>query len=200
MTLLALIRHAPTTWNAEGRLQGQRDTPISPEGEAALAGWAPPSALAGFDWLASPLGRTMQTARALAGRTVATDARLIEMDWGEWEGRTRRELSQSLGADFTENETRGLDFTPPGGESPRMVQARLRPLLAEIAAAGRPTVVVTHRGVIRAAVALATGWDFLGKPPVKGLHGTYNVLSLAADGAPSVMALDTPLDSAPATA
>jgi len=49
-------------------------------------------------------------------------------------------------------------------------------------------------------VALATGWDFLGKPPVKGLHGTYNVLSLAADGAPSVMALDTPLDSAPATA
>jgi len=196
MTLLALIRHAPTDWNAEGRLQGRRDTALSTEGAAALEGWAAPAALSGFDWVASPLGRTRLTARALFGRDVPTDERLIEMDWGEWEGRTRKELSETLGTDFTENETRGLDFTPPGGESPRMVQERLRPFLAEIAAAGRPTVAVTHRGVIRAAVAIATGWDFLGKPPVKGVHGTYNVLSLASDGAPSVHALDAPLDAA----
>ena len=42
MTLLALIRHAPTTWNAEGRLQGRRDTPLSQDGKAALATWAAP--------------------------------------------------------------------------------------------------------------------------------------------------------------
>ena len=197
MTLLALIRHAPTTWNAEGRLQGRRDTPLSPEGEAVLAGWAPPAALAAFEWVSSPLGRTMITARALAGRPVRADDRLIEMDWGEWEGRTRQELSETLGTDFTENETRGLDFTPPGGESPRMVQARLLPFLAEIARAGRPTVAVTHRGVIRAAVALATGWDFMGKPPVKGTHGTFNLLRLAEDGAPSLQALDAPLEGRP---
>lgn len=197
MTLLALIRHAPTVWNAEGRLQGRRDTELSEEGRAALRTWAPPKALTGFDWISSPLGRTMETARHLAGRTVATDARLIEMDWGEWEGENRKELSERLGADFRENETRGLDFTPPGGESPRMVQARLTPLLADLAKAGRPTVAVTHRGVIRAAASLATGWDFMGKPPVKGMHGTYNLFRLGDGGALTVKALDAPLDLEP---
>ncbi len=197
MTLLALIRHAPTDWNAEGRLQGRRDTALSEEGAALLQVWAPPKAFAGFDWVASPLGRTMRTARALAGGRVRADDRIIEMDWGAWEGRTRTELSASVGADFHENETRGLDFTPPGGESPRMVQRRLLPFLADVAAAGRPTVAVTHRGVIRAAVALATGWDFMGKPPVKGRHGTYNLLRLAPDGSPAVVALDAPLEREP---
>jgi probable phosphoglycerate mutase len=144
MTILALIRHAPTTWNAEGRLQGRRDTELSKEGEAALASWTSPKAFSSFDWIASPLGRCGVTARSLRGRTVPTDNRIIEMDWGDWEGRTRAELSTSLGSDFHENETRGLDFTPPAGESPRMVQTRLAPFLQDIAKAGRPTVAVTH--------------------------------------------------------
>lgn len=197
MTLLALIRHAPTTWNAEGRLQGRRDTPLSPDGKAALATWAPPLALANFQWVASPLGRTMQTARSLCGRPTPTDARLIEMDWGAWEGRTREELAETLGAEFRENEARGLDFLPPDGESPRMVQDRLKPFLADVAASGQPTVAVTHRGVIRALVAIATGWDFMGKSPVKGLHGTYNLLHLDPNGLPSIKAVDAPLDREP---
>ena len=198
MTLLALIRHAPTTWNTEGRLQGRRDTPLSPEGETMLATWAPPKAFASFDWVSSPLDRTMRTARHLAGGPVRADERLIEMAWGEWEGRRRQELSETLGTDFQENETRGLDFLPPGGESPRMTGERLKPFLAEIAKAGRPTVAVTHRGVIRAAASLATGWDFMGKPPVKGRHGTYNLFQLAGDGTLSVIAFDAPLDLEPA--
>jgi len=198
MTLLALIRHAPTTWNAEGRLQGRRDTALSSEGEAALASWEAPRAFSSFDWVTSPLGRCAATARSLIGRAIPTDDRIIEMDWGDWEGRTRAELSKSLGTDFHENETRGLDFTPPAGESPRMVQMRLTPFLKDIGQAGRPTVAVTHRGVIRAMIALATGWDFIGKPPVKGQHGTYNLLNLSADGALTVNALDVPLDQEPA--
>ena len=193
MTLLAFIRHAPTTWNAEGRLQGHRDTPLSQDGKAALATWAAPPALNGFDWVASPLGRCQDTARHLVGRTVASDERIIEMNWGDWEGRIRAELAETLGDAFRENEARGLDFTPPNGESPRMVQDRLKPFFQEVAARGRPTVAVCHRGVIRSAVALATGWNFMGKSPVKGQHGAYNMLRLAADGTPSVVALDTPL-------
>lgn len=193
MTLLALIRHAPTTWNAEGRLQGRRDTPLSEAGKAALATWAAPPALNGFDWVASPLGRCQDTARRLVGRTVAADDRIIEMDWGDWEGRIRTELAETLGDAFRQNEDRGLDFTPPNGESPRMVQQRLKPFFQEVAARGRPTVAVCHRGVIRAAVAMATGWNFMGKSPVKGQHGAYNMLRLAADGTPSVVALDAPL-------
>lgn len=199
MTLLALIRHAPTTWNAEGRLQGRRDTPLSEDGKAALATWAAPSALNGFDWVASPLGRCQDTARHLVGRIVASDERIIEMNWGDWEGCIRAELAETLGDAFRENEARGLDFTPPNGESPRMVQGRLKPFFQDVAARGRPTVAVCHRGVIRSAVALATGWNFMGKSPVKGQHGAYNMLRLAADGTPSVVALDTPLPTEPSS-
>src|SRR3546814_16815565 len=65
------------------------------------------------------------------------------------------------------NEARGLDFRPPGGESPRDVQDRLRPLLAELADAGEDVVAVSHKGVLRALYALASGWDLRGKPATK---------------------------------
>ena len=66
-----------------------------------------------------------------------------------------------------ENEDRGLDFTPPRGESPRDVQTRLAPWLREVGRAKTPTVAVTHKGVIRAVFALALGWDMIGRPPVR---------------------------------
>ncbi len=44
---------------------------------------------------------------------------------------------------------------------------RIKPWLADIAKAGKPTVAVTHKGVVRAAMALATGWDMLDKWPVE---------------------------------
>jgi probable phosphoglycerate mutase len=65
------------------------------------------------------------------------------------------------------NEARGLDFRPPGGESPREVCARLQALLAELAADPQPVVAVCHKGVIRAALVLATGWDMRSKPPLR---------------------------------
>jgi hypothetical protein len=46
-------------------------------------------------------------------------------------------------------------------------------------------------------IALATGWDFMGKPPVKGQHGTYNLLRVSSDGALDIQALDVPLDQEP---
>ena len=61
-----------------------------------------------------------------------------------------------------ENEARGLDFRPPGGESPRDVQARLRPFLESLR---DPTIAVTHKGVLRALYALATGWTMERKAP-----------------------------------
>ena len=60
-----------------------------------------------------------------------------------------------------------MDFTPHAGESPRQVLERVRPWLVELGAVGRPTVAVTHRGVIRVILASACGWDMTGQPPVK---------------------------------
>jgi probable phosphoglycerate mutase len=62
------------------------------------------------------------------------------------------------------------------------VQARLQPLLNEIAAAQEPTVIVTHKAVLRALLSLATGWAMLGKPPVKLQPDSAHLFRLDATG------------------
>ena len=188
MTNLALIRHMPTVWNRDGRLQGRRDTPLDP---AAIPSWRLPPDLAGYRFLASPLRRARETA-ALLGVEPRIDDRLTEMTWGEWEGFTLRELRSTF-ADIDELEAQGLDFRAPGGESPREVQARVALLLAEIAAAGAPTAAVTHKGVIRAVFARATGWDMLGKPPFRLDWSSAQLFRLEAGGQPSVERLNISL-------
>ncbi len=190
MTLLALIRHMPTVWNAQGRLQGRRDTPLDPD---AIPDWRLPSDLAGFRFLASPLLRCRMTAERL-GAAPEIDPRLTEMTWGEWEGFTLPELRDSFRGTLDELEAQGLDFRAPGGESPRDVQARVAPLLAEIAA-GVPTAAVTHKGVIRAVFALATGWNMLGKPPYRLSWSAAHVFRVDRAGHPSIERLNIPLEA-----
>lgn len=194
MVRLALVRHAPTEWNAIGRVQGRTDIPLSEAGRATAAGWSLPPDLAEFRAISSPLTRTMETASLLLGRKAVTDERLIEMDWAVWEGRELPDLRAELGDLMVAWEARGLDFRAPGGESPRDVQVRLAPLLAEIARAARPTVAITHKGVIRALYALATGWDMTDKPPHKLRDDCVHVFTLSAEGAPSVDRLNLPLN------
>ncbi|MFN4090792.1 MAG: histidine phosphatase family protein, partial [Alphaproteobacteria bacterium] len=169
MTLLAVVRHGVTDWNLEGRIQGRRDTPLSEAGRTLLAGRRIPEEWSDYDRLCSPLRRCRETADILFGPDApyATDPRLMELNWGGWEGRRREELRGDPATGFLEQEARGLDLRPPGGESPRELQQRVRSLLAEIAARGRPTLAVTHKGVIRGLLCLATGWDMLGRPPAK---------------------------------
>jgi broad specificity phosphatase PhoE len=188
VTLLALIRHMPTVWNREGRLQGQRDIPLD---LAALPNWRLPPELDGFDFLASPLERARDTAARL-GVIPRVDQRLTEMSWGEWEGYTLAELRASF-ADIDELEAQGLDFRTPGGESPREVAERVALLLAEIAAAGIPTIAVTHKGVIRAVFARATGWDMLGKTPFRLDWSSAHLFRLDAKGRPTIDRLNIPL-------
>ncbi len=193
MTRLALIRHAPTAWNESGRLQGRADVPLSPQGRAAAARLRPPAMLAGADWVSSPLVRARDTARLMGGSRVVIEPRLTEMDWGRWEGRTLVALRAELGEAMVENEARGLDFRPDGGESPRDVQARLAPWLAEAAASGHALVAVTHKGVIRAILARATSWNMTGKPPERLAWNRAHLFTLAADGALAVEKLNVPL-------
>ncbi len=193
MTRLAFIRHAATAWNELGRLQGRADVPLSPLGRAAAARLRPPDMLAGADWVSSPLVRARATARLMGQRHVVIEPRLTEMDWGRWEGRRLATLRAELGEAMVENEARGLDFRPDGGESPRDVQARLAPWLAEVAASGHALVAVTHKGVIRAMLARATGWDMTGKPPARLAWSCAHLFALAADGAPAVEKLNVPL-------
>ena len=140
--------------------------------------------------VSSPLSRCVQTAALLGAPDAAHEPRIIEMDWGEWEGRTLAELREELGDAMAQNEARGLDFRPPGGESPRAVIERIKPWLREIAAARVPTLAVTHRGVIRAILAEASGWDMRGKPPAKLDWRAVHFFMLDAQGIPSVERLN----------
>jgi broad specificity phosphatase PhoE len=192
MTLLAILRHGPTEWSAMRRLQGRTDIPLSPAGRATVTAWRLPPALAGCAWLTSPLRRAAETAEIL-GLTARCEARLIEMAWGDWEGLTLAELGTHPGAALAERAAAGLDFSPPGGESPRQVQARLLPLLAEIARGGAAVGAVSHKGVIRALFALASGWDMLGKAPVRLDWQSAHLFRLDAAGNPAVERLNVSL-------
>jgi broad specificity phosphatase PhoE len=182
MTLLAVIRHGPTEWNKDARLQGRSDVPLSSAGRHLVASWRVPSQLVDFEWLTSPLKRAVETAMLLTRGDVAKDHRLIEMDWAKWEGRRLLDLRAEFGIEMTALEARGLDFRPPGGESPRDVQQRLQAFLEERRRIARPTVAVCHKGIIRALYALAANWDMTGKPPHKLQANCAHLLRITGDG------------------
>jgi probable phosphoglycerate mutase len=192
MIPLLVLRHAPTDWNAAGRIQGRTDRPLGELGRQRVAAVRLPRGWNGAPCLSSPLSRAMETARLL-GLDPAAEPRLIEMDWGAWEGRTLAELRAELGGAMAENEARGLDFRPPGGESPRDVQARLTPLLLSLTS---PTIAVTHKGVLRALYAMATGWDMLAKPRHKLRDGCAHVFAVGQDATLALAELNIELETA----
>lgn len=164
----AILRHAATGWNAEGRLQGSTDIPLSPAGEAAARSWRLPSPADRWRRMCSPLRRARRTAELIQpAAPVALESRLREMSFGVWEGKSVAQLRAEGGESFAAAERLGLDFHPPGGESPRMAMERIAGWAREIAASGEPAVAVSHKAAIRALLALATGWDMTGRQPVK---------------------------------
>lgn len=190
---LYIMRHGPTDWSAEKRLQGRADRPLTETGRAEVRSWAN-RAPQGAQILTSPLQRALETATILyPTKRINQDIRLIEMDFGAWEGHRLKDLRTRFGEAFQTEEARGLDMHPPAGESPRQVQARLRPLIAEIALRGDATALIAHKGVIRALYALATGWRMTSDPPDKLRDGCYHHLSATPKGDVSVIALNQAL-------
>lgn len=183
MIPLCLVRHGLTAWNVEGRIQGRTDMPLCEEGRRQVLAWRLPSGFAGARCLASPLSRAVETAQLMGFAGCAQEPRLIEMAWGGYEGFRLDELRARHGEAFAAAEAMGLDFQPPGGESPRMVMARLADLLRELAAGQEePVVMVSHKGVLRAAMALATGWPMLGRPPFRLRGGEALLARIGREG------------------
>lgn len=197
MTVLSFVRHGTTAWNAQGRMQGRCDVPLSAVGRAEVARWRLPlDHGACVDWLSSPLSRSLETARILGAGALRVEPALIEMDWGKWEGFRLEELRAHFGAAFAANERRGLDFRPPGGESPREVMVRVLRWLGSVGPSDRPLVAVTHNGVLRALLALASGWDMTGKPPVKLRPATLQRFALERGPRLALLECNVPLAGA----
>lgn len=163
--IIYFARHGQTDWNAERRLQGQHDIPLNTLGriQAAqcgtiLRGMFERDSIraAGLDYVSSPLGRareTMELMRAglgLAPQEYRTDARLLEMSFGRWEGYTFAELKEREAAALAAREKDKWGFVLPDGESYERLVVRVRDWYESVE---RDTVVAAHGGVCRALIA-----------------------------------------------
>ncbi len=198
MTIIAFLRHGLTEWNVEKRVQGLRDVSLSDKGRAALTGLSLPARLSSARWYTSPLIRAVETSDIL-NLGAMIEPLLIEMDWGDWEGRTVAQLRAADPEGMKGNEQAGRDFRPPGGESPREVQARLQDWAEGLTSDGGfagPFGAVTHKGVIRAAVALALDWDMREPDQAKLDWTAVHILRFKQGGAWEVLDLNVPLERA----
>lgn len=140
------MRHGETAWNAEHRLQGHHDVPLSAVGRAQARALAPLVEDHAPAWVVvSPLVRARETAALLGHPPGACDPSWQEVDIGEWTGRCAADLPASAYADWREGR-----HTPPGGESFAALTARVVAAVDALDRAAGTTLVVTHGGPIRA--------------------------------------------------
>ena len=173
---------------------GQADPPLSAEGAERAARWQLPADLRALatrgqlGWAVSPLRRAVETARLLGAIAPRVEPRLAEQDWGEWTGRARGAVpGPTTGAAW--------EATPPGGESPARVLARVCAWLDELAPGDGPDTwaAVTHMGVIRAVIAAALRWDLGAPPPLRLLPERLHRVRRRGDGLLQLVGLNEPL-------
>ena len=167
VTTLLLIRHGETAWNAEHRIQGRLDVPLSTTGVWQAARLAERLAGEAIDAVvSSDLARAWMTGVPLAdarGLSIAAEPRLRERVFGIFEGKTLDEIAAGHPEEFAAWRARDVDWRIPGGESGTEFIGRVLQAMQEIAGtyAGRTVAVVTHGGVLdvvyRQARELA--WD-----------------------------------------
>jgi len=162
---LILVRHGESTWNAESRLQGQLDPPLSALGREQARALAPVlEALPPERVISSDLARARETAELLGLRPARFEPGWREIDVGEWAGRTAAEID-AQGPEVTN--WRGGPRTAPDGEPWEAFTKRVSGEVDALAAAGGSWLVVCHGGCIRVATAHLTGAEALrlGSPP-----------------------------------
>jgi broad specificity phosphatase PhoE len=190
---LYLIRHGESVYNAEGRIQGHADIPLSELGRRQGAAAAEVLAGLSLDALyASPLRRAYETAEIIAARLklpIRLDDRLKEINVGIFQSQLRAELDRLFPEEMARWTSEDLDYVVPGGESRRQLLERGRAALRSIAAAGHRNVGVVSHG----RILMATIKDLLEipqeRPPYALQNGSITTLSYN-EGKFAVVALD----------
>jgi len=141
------MRHGQSVWNAERRLAGQADIPISELGHNQVVQQKETvQRLQPATIVCSDLRRARQSSSLLGFDSPAIDQRLREANVGAWEG----EYIATLPKEHYQAWRIG-EFTPPQGESWHLFCNRVEEVLNERIATGGICLLVTHGGVIRAA-------------------------------------------------
>jgi len=152
--VIYLTRHGQTEWNVEGRMQGRRESALTPLGVRQAGAMAdlladliardPP---APWRLVSSPSGRAQASAEAISrrlGLPVELDERLIEIGCGEWEGRLRAEVAEIYPEKFAARE---WFFGAPGGETYENVWARVSSWLADQTPEPERRIIAVSHGV-----------------------------------------------------
>jgi probable phosphoglycerate mutase len=157
--VIAFVRHGQTELNRSGRLQGRLDAALSELGigqAAALGrGFATEPVVRVYS---SPLRRARDTAAAIArehGLEVDVDERLVELDYGEWDGLALADVAPNDWAAWSADPA----FAPPGGERLVDVTARVAAFCSSVGGDPGPVVAVSHVSPIKAAVCNALRVD-----------------------------------------
>ncbi|MGH7740572.1 MAG: histidine phosphatase family protein [Candidatus Eiseniibacteriota bacterium] len=164
-TRVFLVRHGATVLTAEDRFAGATDAELSEAGRLQarhLAKRLSKEAIGAV--FASPMARTMETARILAAPhqlEVQPRPELREISHGRWEAMTRREVEQRFPEEAEAWERDPYTFAPEGGESGLMVTARALPALLEIVRVnpGQNVLIVSHKATIRLLLSSLLGFD-----------------------------------------
>ncbi|MGH7912148.1 MAG: histidine phosphatase family protein [Candidatus Dormibacteraceae bacterium] len=179
---LVLVRHGQSTFNAEHRIQGQLDPPLTPlgqrEAEAAATRFYG-EVVAGF--YCSPLRRARQTAAAIArvlGREPETIEGLREIGLGSWEGRTGAELARDEPELWAQWTTFASWDLVPGGEGRAAFATRISRTLHDLWARHPEgdVLCVTHGGVVQTALHEAIGRVADGQFPFRIENASISVL------------------------
>lgn len=167
-TRLYLVRHGATPLTAEDKFSGAENVFMSEEGRDQarhLAVRLADSKLSAI--YASPLDRTMETARIIALphhlTPMASDG-LREISHGHWQGLTRKEAETRYAEEYAAWDSDPFTFAPEGGESGISVLARALPVIREIVVNHKDenVLVVSHKATLRLIISSLLGFDVRG--------------------------------------
>jgi probable phosphoglycerate mutase len=164
-TRVFMVRHGDTVLSAEDRFAGETDVELSEKGREEARRLA--ERLRGEKITAvyaSPLGRTVETARIIAEPhhlQVQTCDGFREISHGHWEGMKRHEVEEKFPGEMAEWEKDPYTFAPAGGESGLAVTARALPALIDLVRKhpGESILIVSHKATIRLLLSSLLGFD-----------------------------------------
>lgn len=171
---LYVLRHGETHWNAENRMQGGLNSPLTDTGRAQAARQAAllgQQDLTGFVAFSSPQGRAIETVGIAVAPHMAmirTDDRLREIGVGAWQGRLRSELQVTGPLVDGPDGPIAMYEQAPGGEGFARLEARCRAFLADLPG---PAVLVTHGITSRMLRCIVLGLDRAGLGHLPGGQG-----------------------------
>ncbi|HXC50455.1 MAG TPA: histidine phosphatase family protein [Candidatus Limnocylindrales bacterium] len=185
-----LMRHGETAWNRDRRVMGDLDIPLSDDGRLQSGHAARLLESFAIDRIvSSPLVRAKETAEIVAqhlGRTIETDPRLVEVRFGEWQGKTYEEVA-------TDPRYHGFATDPvanatPGGDTAESVQRRGLESLATLRA-GECVLFVTHGDIIRTLICHFLATPLVAYRRIRTDNGGLSAIAIGA-GAPEVKFLN----------